>query len=123
MKSGAALKIKLQLYCGSEIAMGPGKADMLETIGRDGSIAAAARELGLSYRRAWQLVDTMNRCWHGPLVETKPGSARGGARVTDLGRTVLAEYRALQQAVERTAEGSEHSRLAQWLLPSPRPRD
>ena len=80
------LKIKLQLYCGGEIAMGPGKADLLEAIDREGSISGAGRALGMSYRRAWMLVDTMNRCWSKPLVETAPGgSARGGARVTRVG--------------------------------------
>jgi hypothetical protein len=65
----ARLKLKLQLYCGDEIAMGPGKADLLEAIAREGSISAAGRALGMSYRRAWLLVDTMNRCFRAPLVE------------------------------------------------------
>ena len=74
--SSPALKIKLQLMCGDEIAMGPGKADLLDAIARHGSISAAARALGMSYRRAWLLVDTMNRCWDSPLVETAPGAQR-----------------------------------------------
>ena len=55
------LKIKLQLFCGDEIAMGPGKADLLEAIAREGSISGAGRALGMSYRRTWMLVDVMNR--------------------------------------------------------------
>ena len=78
----ARLKLKLQLYCGDEIAMGPGKADLLEAIAREGSISAAGRAMGMSYRRAWLLVDTMNRCFAEPLVETHSGS---GARVTAAG--------------------------------------
>jgi molybdate transport system regulatory protein len=69
----ARLKLKLQLYCGSEIAMGPGKAVLLQAIGRTGSISAAGRALGMSYRRAWLLVDTMNRCFGKPLVEAQSG--------------------------------------------------
>lgn len=91
------LKIKAQVFCGSEIAMGPGKADLLDAIAREGSISAAGRALGMSYRRTWLLVDAMNRCWTGPLVETAMGGAKGGgARLTELGRCVLAQYRALQ---------------------------
>ena len=77
------LKIKLQLFCGDEIAMGPGKADLLEAIAREGSISGAGRALGMSYRRTWMLVDVMNRCWRQPLVETSAGGSHGGgARVT-----------------------------------------
>ena len=86
MTTAGTLKIKIQLYCGDEIAMGPGKADLLDAIAAHGSISAAGRMLGMSYRRAWLLVDTMNRCWREPLVETSPGSAHGGgARVTPIG--------------------------------------
>ena len=55
------LKIKVQIYSGDEIAMGPGKADLLDAIAREGSISAAGRALGMSYRRTWLLVDVMNR--------------------------------------------------------------
>lgn len=93
-----SLKIKIQLYCGDEIAMGPGKADLLDAIAREGSISAAGRALGMSYRRTWLLVDVMNRCWDGPLVETAAGGSHGGgAKVTQLGRDVLARYRDLQR--------------------------
>jgi len=95
--SEPVLKIKLQIYCGEEIAMGPGKAQLLQAIDANGSISAAARAIGMSYRRAWLLVDTMNRCWQEPLVETAPGGrARAGALVTPFGRQVLEHYMALQ---------------------------
>lgn len=75
------------------IAMGPGKASLLEAIGRTGSISAAARDLGMSYRRAWLLVDTMNQCFRQPLVSTETGGQKGGgAHVTDFGRDVLRRY-------------------------------
>lgn len=78
------------------IAMGPGKADLLAAIERTGSISAAARSLGMSYRRAWLLVDTMNQCFKSPVVETLTGGQRGGgARVTRLGHDVLTRYLAM----------------------------
>ena len=86
-----SLKLKAQLYCGDEPAMGPGKADLLEAIDQSGSISAAGRALGMSYRRAWLLVDSMNRCFCDRLVETTAGGGQArGARVTAAGRDVLA---------------------------------
>src|SRR3954470_17303638 len=91
------LKLKAQIYCGDEPAMGPGKADLLEAVDREGSISAAGRALGMSYRRTWLLVDTMNRCWAEPLVEAVAGGGQDrGARLTACGREVLAAYRALE---------------------------
>ena len=101
MSNLRALKIKIQLYCGEEIAMGPGKADVLDAIMAHGSSSAAGRALGISYRRIWVLVDVMNRCWQETLVETVPGSARGGgARVTSYGEAILSHYRALQARID-----------------------
>ncbi len=92
-----SLKLKAQLFCGDEPAMGPGKADLLEAIDRSGSISAAGRALGMSYRRAWLLVDSMNRCFRDKLVDTTAGGGQAkGARLTVTGRDVLARYRALQ---------------------------
>lgn len=77
--------------------MGPGKADLLEAIDRVGSISAAAREMGMSYKRAWDLVDTMNRCFRHPLVSTATGGSHGGgAHVTEFGHDVLRRYRAME---------------------------
>jgi molybdate transport system regulatory protein len=115
------LKIKLQIHCGDEIAMGPGKADLLDAIGREGSISAAARALGMSYRRAWLLVDAMNRCWVETLVATTPGGAgKGGARLTPLGHDVLRYYRALQQAASAAADCGDWAMLERQLLATPR---
>ena len=100
------LKLKAQLLCGDELAMGPGKADLLDAIRAEGSISAAGRRLGMSYRRTWLLVDAMNRCWSEPLVEATPGGGEHrGARVTAVGLEVLAAYRALEAAVAKAAEG------------------
>jgi molybdate transport system regulatory protein len=88
-------KIKAQLLVGDEIALGPGKADLLAAIAGTGSISAAGRAMGLSYRRAWLMVDAMNRLFAAPLVETRRGGP-GGAVLTEFGCAVLTEYRALQ---------------------------
>jgi len=115
------LKIKLQLHCGDEIAMGPGKADLLEAIAREGSISAAGRAMGLSYRRAWLLVDAMNRCWDAPLVVTAMGGKRGGgARVTELGCIILNHYRALQHDLDSASDGAPRAALLAALRDRPR---
>lgn len=94
-KDGAA-KPQIRIMFRKAIAMGPGKADLLQAIERTGSISAAARNLGMSYRRAWLLVDTMNQCFKTPVVETLTGGQRGGgARVTELGHDVLTRYLAM----------------------------
>jgi molybdate transport system regulatory protein len=114
-----SLKIKLQVMCGEEIAMGPGKADLLEAIAAHGSISAAGRALGFSYRRAWLLVDAMNRCWQEPLVVARGGAA--GAAVTEFGAQVLVQYRAMQAAVE-AGSASCWQALEAGLLDVPRKR-
>lgn len=114
--SGAALRIKVQIYCGSEIAMGPGKADLLDAIGSEGSISAAGRRLKMSYRRCWMLVDVMNRCWSMPLVET----SSEGASVTPFGRAVLADYRRMQDAAAAVA-GEGWPDLSKRLRAEPLP--
>lgn len=116
----STLKIKIQLYCGDEIAMGPGKADLLDAIRSTGSISAASRLLGMSYRRAWMLVDVMNRCWKEPLVATSAGGASGGARLTPAGAEMLKLYRALVEKAVQCAEGEEWGALCGAVLPSPR---
>lgn len=116
------LKLKAQIYCGSEIAMGPGKADLLEAIARDGSISSAGRTLGMSYRRAWLLVDAMNRCWAQRLVETSPGGARNrGARLTDFGARILALYRAIERDMDKALEGGPLAELQTLLRNMPEP--
>jgi len=90
-------KPQIRIMFRKAIAMGPGKADLLRAIEDSGSISAAARDLGMSYRRAWLLVDTMNQCFKSPVVETLTGGQRGGgARVTELGRKVLERYVAME---------------------------
>lgn len=117
----SSLKIKIQIYCGDEIAMGPGKADLLDAIAREGSISAAGRAMGMSYRRTWLLVDAMNRCWDLPLVETAAGGSHGGgARVTELGHSILDQYRTLQNAALQLQQGEAWSALQTALRPTPK---
>ena len=87
MKSGTSLlRLRQRILFGKAIAIGPGKAELLERIIDTGSISAASRQMGMSYRRAWLLVDTMNQCFSSPLIETAAGgSGGGGARITPLG--------------------------------------
>lgn len=118
----ARLKLKAQVMLGNEIAMGPGKADLLEAIDRAGSISAAGRALGMSYRRTWLLVDTMNRCWREPLVATMTGGAHGGgARVTPLGAAVLEHYRALEHLLGDQSAVGPSPALLSMLAERPRP--
>ena len=85
--------------------IGPGKIDLLEAIDREGSISAAGRALGMSYKRAWDLVDAMNRLLGTPVVEASTGGYRGGgALLTDAGRNLVADYRAIERAAQRAAE-------------------
>lgn len=121
MQERSALKVKIQIYCGTEIAMGPGKADLLDAITAQGSISAAAKDMGMSYRRAWMLVDAMNRCWSGPLVEAVAGGGHErGARVTPLGEEVLRHYRTISAAAEHLAVANFGSGLAALLAPAPK---
>jgi len=83
--------------------MGPGKADLLDAIGEAGSIAGAARRMGMSYRRAWLLVETMNQSFKTPLVLAERGGPRGGGtRLTEAGREALRRYRAMEAKAQKT---------------------
>ncbi|MEQ8235096.1 MAG: LysR family transcriptional regulator [Gammaproteobacteria bacterium] len=110
----------LRVLLGAEIAMGPGKAALLEAIAATGSISAAAKRLGMSYRRAWLLVDTMNRCFRTPLVDAATGgSGGGGAGLTTLGEEVLARYRTMERRA-REAIAAEFTDFGRLLAPRPR---
>jgi molybdate transport system regulatory protein len=115
-----SLKLKLQLLCGEGYAMGPGKADILEAIDREGSISAAGRVLGMSYRRTWLLVDEMNRCFSDKLVETRTGGGHErGAQLTATGRRVLTAYRDLEARAVTLAESAEYRQLVSQLRDAP----
>ena len=89
----------IRLFLGESAMLGPGKAALLEEIARSGSISAAGRELGMSYKRAWMLVEALNAMFREPLVESARGGARGGgASLTETGQQVLALYRGIEAA-------------------------
>ena len=97
----AALSLRIDLPQGR---IGPGKIALLEAIGREGSISAAGRALGMSYKRAWDLVDAMNRMLGTPVVEACRGGPRGGgARLSEAGHDLVADYRAIEQAAQEAA--------------------
>ena len=94
---------RLRIAMGKGLILGPGKVDLLEAIERKGSISGAAREMSMSYRRAWLLVEALNQMFARPLVLAAPGGARGGgAQITEFGKGVAAAYRRIEQKT-RTA--------------------
>jgi molybdate transport system regulatory protein len=104
-RASVGSSIRVRILSGSEIAIGPGKEQLLAAIEETGSISAAARRMRMSYRRARLLVHTMNECFARPLVEAvKGGRAGGGAALTDEGRQVLALYREIADLAARTFE-------------------
>jgi len=106
---------KIRVLVGAVVAIGPGRADLLEAIARTGSISAAARALGMSYRRAWLLVDAVNRSFRRPLVARATGGrGGGGARLTAQGEHALRLYRAIERKAARSVRG-ELARLARNL--------
>lgn len=101
-------KLTLRVDFGSRRSIGPGKIRLLEEIDRVGSISQAGRALGMSYRRAWLLIDDMNRCFRRAVVSAKPGGAQGGgALLTAFGAELVRDYRAIESA----ASGAAKSRL------------
>jgi len=97
--------LRLRVMQGDTIAFGPGKAALLLAIAQTGSISAAARAMGMSYRRAWLLVEEMNRCFREPLVETATGGAKGGgATITPLACEVMKCYEHMQKKAHDAAQ-------------------
>ncbi|MGE3626989.1 MAG: winged helix-turn-helix domain-containing protein [Hyphomicrobiales bacterium] len=87
----------IRVHLAPSNAIGPGKADLLESIAETGSIAESARRMGMSYRRAWSLVRSLNGAFNDPLIETRKGGRSGGSAVlTGTGREVLRLYRGME---------------------------
>jgi molybdate transport system regulatory protein len=100
--SNAHVRVRIDFDSGSSI--GPGKIALLERIGACGSLSQAARELGLSYKRAWNLLDDLNHAFAEPVVATTTGGARGGgAQLTGFGQALIARYRKIEVAAEAAA--------------------
>ncbi|WP_284163405.1 LysR family transcriptional regulator [Frigidibacter sp. SD6-1] len=105
-------RLRLKVVMGPGLWIGPGKADLLEGIAATGSISAAGRRMGMSYKRAWGLVEVLNAMFDAPLVAASRGGAeRGGAALTARGAEVLALYRRAE-AASRAASAAEIGGLA-----------
>ena len=112
----AKLTLRIDLSSGS---IGPGKVRLLELVGESGSISAAGRAMKMSYRRAWMLIASVNRCFRQPVVETQLGGTRGGGAVlTAHGHDVIARYRAIERAAAKAGAGD----LLALAAEAPRPR-
>lgn len=99
-------RISLRLHFESGLTFGRGKADLLQAIDEEGSISAAGRRMGMSYRRAWSLVEEMNLHFATPLVDSSRGGAKGGgAQLTERGRQALSDYRALEALLRDQGAG------------------
>ncbi len=101
----ARLLPRIRVMQGSTILLGPGKADLLEAIGKRGTVREAASALGMSYMRAWKLVQVMNTGFREPLVAVHRGGAeRGSSALTPAGELVLQLYRRMEADALRAAE-------------------
>ena len=103
------VRLTLRVDFGTDRAIGPGKVLLLEAIRDTGSISQAGRSLGMSYRRAWLLVDDMNRCFREPVVTAQPGGSQGGgAALTEFGVKVIQKYRAIETEATAAAKPQLH---------------
>lgn len=112
MKDKVSCQVRVMVGKGKALGMGPGKAAMLRAIQETRSINAAGKKFGMSYRRAWLLVEEMNSLFEGPLVTARRGgTGGGGADVTPLGEKVLEAYSELERLVARSAPYRALARL------------
>ena len=97
--------IRPRIYLGPDLIVGPGKIELLKAVRDTGSISAAARKVGMSYKRAWYLLDTLKKGFHQPVFEASPGGrGGGGARLTALGEILIDSYTAIMAACATAAE-------------------
>jgi molybdate transport system regulatory protein len=109
------LRLRVRVTCGKDVAIGPGKAELLALVDETGSISEAARRMEMSYMRAWTLIQTMNQCFKEPLVASARGGKRGGgATLTATGRRALQLYQEMEEAGRMATD--EHWRSFQKLL-------
>ncbi|HUC70529.1 MAG TPA: LysR family transcriptional regulator [Stellaceae bacterium] len=113
-------RLTLRIDFDHDRAIGPGKIKLLEMIDKHGSISAAGRQMGMSYRRAWVLVDNLNRCFRAPVVASQAGGQHGGgASLTEFGHAVVDHYRAAESAAQTA--GAAHIDALAGALAEPEP--
>jgi molybdate transport system regulatory protein len=113
------MECRVRVARDKDVALGPGKVELLGAIASTGSISAAARSMGMSYRRAWLLVETMNSCFEKPLVATSTGGkSGGGAQITADGERLLSGYLQMMDRVEALAQEQLDQLLKQTPLKS-----
>ncbi len=110
-------RLKLRIRLCAFAALGPGKIALLQAVSHTGSISAAARDQGMSYRRAWLLLDEMNRALTQPVVQTQAGGSHGGgAQLTPAGERLIVLYRQIEEKAERAIQ-TELDELSGMLAP------
>lgn len=112
-------RITLRIDFDRSRALGPGKIKLLELVGQTGSISAAGRSMGMSYRRAWMLVDALNQTFRLPVVQTRGGGVGGGggADLTPFGAEIVATYRAMERQMH-DALSAQLAELGEALAPA-----
>jgi molybdate transport system regulatory protein len=111
--------IFLRVELGADTLLGPGKAALLQGVRETGSIAAAGRRMGMSYKRAWYLIDTLNNAFRGPLVTaSRGGKAGGGAQLTPMGDAILDSYLRMERLAAEAVAG-ELDLLSSLMAPAP----
>jgi molybdate transport system regulatory protein len=113
-----SVRLMVRVAFGRHGALGPGKIRLIELIDQHGSIAGACREMGMSYRRAWLLVEGLKQAFREPVLETQQGGSSGGScRLTPYGRSILQRYRALERTARAAVQEELHAFEAD-LLPA-----
>lgn len=113
MNENRTILLRPRLHLGEGLSIGPGKIELLRALGRARSISAAARELGMPYKRAWMLIDSLNQGFGRPVAETViGGKGGGGARLTPLGERLLAAYDKLQARLNASARAELYALVA-----------
>lgn len=108
-----SIRIRPRIYIGKNIALGPGKIDLLEKVDQMRSISAAARALDMPYKKAWLLIESLNQGFGRPVVDTATGGkGGGGARLTPLGQALVSRYVALEQRINAASEAELQALLA-----------
>ena len=118
MRTPRTAAVSVRLRFADDARLGPGKIALLEAVARTGSIAAAGRDMTMSYRRAWLLIDSLNRMFDEPVVLASPGGANGGgAALSPLGTDLVAAYRAMEAETEQAIERHFAPLRARMTLP------